>query len=52
MAEYRFPGTLRVIACYFEERPEILLVTVTIKHDHDRMKRLLKEHGSSLPSYF
>lgn len=41
-----------MIACYFEERPEILLVTATIKHDHDRMKRLLKEHGRSLPSYF
>lgn len=53
LAEYRFRGTLmRVIACYFDERPELLLVTATLTHDHDRMKRLLKEHGSNLESYF
>jgi hypothetical protein len=52
LAEYRFKGTLmRVIACYFLDRPEILLLTVTLHHDHDRMKRLLKEHGSSFSAY-
>ena len=39
---------MRVIACYFEDRPDILLVTATLTHDHERMKRLLKEHGRSL----
>ena len=53
LAEYRFKGTLmRVIACYFPDRPEILLLTATLQHDHERMKRLLKEHGSGFSSYF
>lgn len=51
LAEYRCPGIMRVIACYFDDRQEILMVTVTLKHDHERMKRLLREHGGSLPSY-
>ena len=51
LAEYRLTGTMRVIACYFEDRETILLVVATIKHDHDRMKRLLRDHGRYLPSY-
>jgi hypothetical protein len=51
LAEYRLTNTLRVIACYFEDREELLLVVATIRHDHDRMKRLLREHGRYLPNY-
>jgi len=48
LAEYRLTRTMRVIACYFEGKPDILLVTATLTHDHERMKRLLKEHGRFL----
>jgi mRNA-degrading endonuclease RelE of RelBE toxin-antitoxin system len=51
LAEYRLTGTMRVIAFYFEDRETILLVVATIKHDHDRMKRLLRDHGRYLLSY-
>jgi hypothetical protein len=52
LAEYRFPPTtMRVIACYFIDRPEILLLAATINHDHPRMQRLIKEHGRSLNDY-
>lgn len=51
LAEYRLTSTMRVIACYFEDREDILLVVATIKHDHERMKRLLKEHGRAFLSY-
>ena len=51
LVEYRLTGTVRVIACHFDAREEILLLTATVRHDHERMKRLLKEHGRSLPSY-
>ncbi|HEY2739443.1 MAG TPA: hypothetical protein VGK45_13630 [Thermoanaerobaculia bacterium] len=42
---------MRVIACYFENDDRILLLTATLKHDHDRMQRLIKEHGKSLAGY-
>jgi len=51
LAEYRLTRTMRVIACYFDDREEILLVVATIKHDHERMKRLLREHGRYLSTY-
>jgi hypothetical protein len=51
LAEYRLTGTMRVIACYFDIREDILLLTATVRHDHERMKRLLREHGRSFPSY-
>lgn len=51
LAEYRLGSTMRVIACYFDDNETILLVAVTLKHDHERLKRLLKEHGRSLPDY-
>lgn len=50
LIEYRFPGTMRVIACYFEAGSEarpsehVVLMTVTLSHDHDRMKRLIQQH--------
>ncbi len=53
LVEYRFPGTVRVIACYFETDPgqitdTILLVAATLKHDHSRLKRLIEGHRSGL----
>lgn len=53
LVEYRFPGTVRVIACYFETEPgrirdTILLVAVTLKHDHSRLKRLIEGQRSRL----
>lgn len=51
LVEYRLSQTMRVIACYFDERDDVLLVTATIKHDHERMKRVLRDHGRYLPQY-
>jgi hypothetical protein len=51
LVEYRLTKTMRVIACYFEERADVLLVTATIKHDHERMKRVLRNHGRYLSQY-
>jgi hypothetical protein len=52
LVEYRFmPGTMRVIACYFDHDDRILLVTATLTHDHGRMQRLIKEHGKALSMY-
>ena len=51
LVEYRLTKTMRVIACYFDEREEVLLVTATIKHDHERMTRILREHGRHIPQY-
>ncbi len=54
LVEYRFPGTVRVIACYFEADPgqtgdsTILLVAATLKHDHKRLKRLIEGQSSGL----
>lgn len=53
LVEYRCPGTLRVIACYFEKDSgeiddAILLVAVTLKHDHSRLKRLIEGQRSGL----
>jgi hypothetical protein len=51
LVEYRLTKTMRVIACYFVERADILLVTATIKHDHERMKRVLRDHGRYFSQY-
>lgn len=45
------PGTMRVIACSFDDDDRILLLTATLNHDHDRMQRLIKEHGKALATY-
>ena len=42
LLEYRLPGALRVIVCYFEEESVILLVAVTLTHDHERLRRLIE----------
>lgn len=51
--EYRFPGTMRVIACYFEVHPgelddSVLLIAVTLNHDHDRIQRLIRTHKAGI----
>ncbi len=53
LVEYRFPGTTRVIACYFELATgqiadTILLVAATLKHDHCRLKKLIEGQRSGL----
>ncbi len=44
LLEYRLPGLLRVIVCYFEEESVILLVGVTLTHDHERLRRLIERN--------
>lgn len=48
LVEYRFPGVMRVIACCFEGSREgrslVLLLTITLDHDHERMKKLLRQN--------
>ena len=50
LVEYRLPGTLRVIVCFFAqgsaaiEEEHVVLMTATLNHDHERMKRLIKQH--------
>ena len=51
LAEYRLTKTMRVIICYSDDRPEFLMIVATIKHDHARMKRVIREHGSNFSSY-
>lgn len=53
LVEYRFPGLMRVVACYFEtEGPSppqpIILLTATLTHDHDRMKRQIRQHRGEI----
>ncbi|RMH16932.1 MAG: hypothetical protein D6696_17140 [Acidobacteria bacterium] len=48
LVEYRLGGTLRVVACFFDDLPDhLLLLTVTLHHDHERMKRLIQSHRGS-----
>lgn len=57
LVEYRFPGVMRVIACCFDStalpscQGLVLLLTVTLDHDHDRMKRLLREHSGGISQF-
>lgn len=52
--EYRLPRLMRVIACYSEEEnpgdavTRIILLTATLTHDHERMKRLIRQHRSDI----
>lgn len=54
LVEYRFPGVMRVIACCFEGVAEpnlqglILLLTITLDHDHERMKRLIRQSSAEI----
>jgi hypothetical protein len=54
--EYRLPRLMRVVACYSEvENPDriarIILLTATLTHDHERMKRLIRKHRGGLQEY-
>jgi mRNA-degrading endonuclease RelE of RelBE toxin-antitoxin system len=51
LAEYRLGDRCRVIAAYFHNHDEILLVAITLDHDHTRLKVLVERFGasSSLP---
>ena len=53
LCEYRCAYPLRVIARWIEaseEEPEgaVLLVAVTLSHDHDRLKEIIAIHRASL----
>ena len=54
LVEYRFPGVMRVITCCFEGGADpalqglILLLTITLDHDHERMKRLIRQSSAEI----
>jgi hypothetical protein len=54
LVEYRFPGVMRVIACCFDGHADatyqglVLLLTITLDHDHDRMKRLIRQSSAAI----
>jgi hypothetical protein len=54
LVEYRFPGVMRVIACCFDSQADaphqglVLLLTITLDHDHDRMKRLIRQSSAAI----
>lgn len=50
LLEYRLPGVLRVIVCYFEAESVILLVAVTLTHDHERLRRLIERNQTDFAS--
>ncbi|HEV2843415.1 MAG TPA: hypothetical protein VG477_01100 [Thermoanaerobaculia bacterium] len=49
LVEYRFSGVMRVIACCFDSNANpscqgmVLLLTITLDHDHERMKTLIRQ---------
>jgi hypothetical protein len=46
LVEYRLGlEGLRVIACYFDEKPEILLAAATLNHDHAGLQKLLRDNA-------
>jgi hypothetical protein len=51
--EYRLHGLTRVIVCHFVSHPAVggeelvLLLAMTVSHDHERLVRLIREHRSS-----
>ncbi len=49
LIEYRLRGLMRVIACYVRSSDEtsddkIVLLAATLTHDHDRLKKLVRQH--------
>ena len=54
LVEYRFPGVMRIIACCFDSpagtphQGLVLLLTITLDHDHDRMKRLIRQSSTEI----
>ncbi len=51
ICEYRPTAQSRVITCYFPDTDEIYLLTATIKHDHKRIRRLLRTHRSAIDNW-
>jgi hypothetical protein len=54
LVEYRFPNLIRVVVCDFpggvggSREPTLLLLGVTLHHDHDRLMRLFKQHKKGI----
>lgn len=54
LVEYRFPGVMRVIACCFDGGADapyqglVLLLTITLDHDHERMKKLIRQSSADI----
>jgi hypothetical protein len=49
LVEYRLDSDgLRVVVCYFDGKPDIVLATATLTHDHEGMRKLLREHARRL----
>lgn len=49
--EYRLSGVRRVIAGWVRDGEAILMIAVTLSHDHDRLIRLLKQHRGDLEEW-
>ena len=51
--EYRCGQTMRVIARFIDPAPEgeVLLLAVTLNHEHKRMKRLMKAHEREVSTW-
>lgn len=46
--EYRCRGLFRLVAVDYPEEKVVLLFAATAEHDHERLKRQLKEHRGAL----
>jgi len=53
LVEYRLRGLVRVIAKYPARlaTDDILLVAVTLDHDHERLKSLLRQHRAAIDEW-
>ena len=53
LVEYRLGGLIRVIAKYPARQgsDDILLLAVTLEHDHERLKSLLRQHKSAIQGW-
>ena len=55
--EYRCRGLTRVVARFIEADPSnqveevVLMLTVTLTHDHERMQRLIQRHKQSISTW-
>ena len=47
LAEYRLGPLCRVVAAYFENTEDILLIAISVDHDHPRLKVLVKKYDSA-----
>jgi hypothetical protein len=53
LVEYRLGNLVRVIAKYpaRESSDDILLLAITLDHDHERLKSLLRQHRSEIQDW-